>query len=91
MGAKGCSRKGSGLCQLSKRCSPGLNRAIVQHLLQQAGLEGHSVHAVSGLPVDSFYLKDGSRREETLARKRLSLKQGVQPIDGRPCLFGKAA
>ncbi|MCB1753497.1 MAG: ParM/StbA family protein [Gammaproteobacteria bacterium] len=60
----------------------GLNRAIVQHGLQQAGLEGHSVHAVSGLPVGSFYLKDGSRREETLARKRASLKQLVQPLDG---------
>jgi plasmid segregation protein ParM len=61
----------------------GLNRAIVQHGLQQAGLEGHSVHAVSGLPVGSFYLKDGSRREETLTRKRTSLKQRVQPLDGR--------
>ena len=37
----------------------GLNRAIVQHGLQQAGLAAHSVHAVSGLPVSSFYLKDG--------------------------------
>ncbi len=61
----------------------GLNRAIVQHGLQKAGLGGHSVHAVSGLPVGSFYLKDGSRREETLASKRASLKQAVQPIDGR--------
>ena len=61
----------------------GLNRAIVQHALQQAGLEGHSVHAVSGLPIGSFYLKNGSRREETLARKRASLKQSVQPLDGR--------
>ena len=61
----------------------GLNRAIVQHALQQAGLGGHSVHAVSGLPVSSFYLKDGSRREETLSKKRDSLKKTVQPIDGR--------
>ena len=61
----------------------GLNRAIVQHGLQKAGLGGHSVHAVSGLPVSSFYLKDGSRREETLAKKRASLKRAVQPIDGR--------
>ena len=61
----------------------GLNRAIVQHGLQQAGLQGHSLHAVSGLPVGSFYLKDGSRREEILARKRASLKKPVQPLDGR--------
>lgn len=61
----------------------GLNRAIVQHALQAAGLAGQSVHAVSGLPVSSFYLKDGSQREELIARKRNSLKQPVQPIDGR--------
>jgi len=61
----------------------GLNRAIVQHALQQAGLGGQSVHAVSGLPVGSFYQGDGSRREETLARKRASLKLGVDPLDGR--------
>lgn len=61
----------------------GLNRAIVQHGLQKAGLGGHSVHVVSGLPVGGFYLKDGSRREETLTKKRDSLKRAVRPIDGR--------
>lgn len=61
----------------------GLNRAIVQHALQQAGLGGRSVHAVSGLPVGSFYRKDGSRCEDTLVRKRDSLKQAVSPLDGR--------
>ncbi|MGB5564215.1 MAG: ParM/StbA family protein, partial [Sedimenticolaceae bacterium] len=66
----------------------GLNRVIVQHGLQKAGLAGHSVHAVSGLPVGSFYLKDGSRREETLTKKRDSLKRAVRPIDGRlPAAF----
>ena len=61
----------------------GLNRAIVQHALHEAGLGGQSVHAVSGLPVSSFYLKDGSQRMEVVERKRNSLKQAVQPIDGR--------
>ncbi len=61
----------------------GLNRAIVQHALHEAGLAGQSVHAVSGLPIASFYSKDGSRRMEVLERKRSSLKQTVQPIDGR--------
>ena len=61
----------------------GLNRAIVQHALHKAGLAGRSVHAVSGLPVSSFYLKDGSQRLEVVERKRESLKQGVRPIDGR--------
>jgi plasmid segregation protein ParM len=61
----------------------GLNRAIVQHALQQAGLAGHSAHAVSGLPVSSFYLKDGNQRLALIERKRASLKKPVQPIDGR--------
>ena len=61
----------------------GLNRAIVQHALHEAGLAGQSVHAVTGLPVGSFYLKDGSRRTEIVERKRKSLMQPVKPIDGR--------
>ena len=61
----------------------GMNRAIVQHALQQAGLGGHSLHAVSGLPVSAFYLRDGSQRHKTLEKKRTSLKQSVQPIDGQ--------
>ncbi|WP_051906293.1 ParM/StbA family protein [Methylomarinum vadi] len=60
----------------------GLNRAVVQHALQQAGLAGKSVHAVSGLPVSSFYRKSGEHRQETIARKRDSLKQTVHPLSG---------
>jgi plasmid segregation protein ParM len=58
----------------------GLNRATVQHALQQAGLAGRSVHAVSGLPVSAFYRKSGEHRQETIARKRDSLKQSVRPL-----------
>lgn len=61
----------------------GLNRAIVQHALHEAGLAGRSVHAVSGLPVSSFYLKDGSQRLAVVERKQASLKQPVQAVDGR--------
>ena len=61
----------------------GLNRAIVQHALQQAGLGGQTLHAVSGLPVSAFYLQDGSQRHNTLEKKRMSLKQSVQPIGER--------
>ena len=57
----------------------GLNRAIVQHALQQAGLAGRAVHAVSGLPVSAFYRKSGEHRQETIARKRDSLRQAVHP------------
>ena len=60
----------------------GLNRAIVQHALQQAGLAGRTVHAVSGLPVSAFYRKSGEHRQQTLAKKRDSLKQAVRPVSG---------
>lgn len=60
-----------------------LNRAIVQHALQEAHLAGCSVHAVSGLPIGSFYLKDGGQRREFIERKRASLNVAVQPLDGR--------
>ena len=57
----------------------GLNRAIVQHALQQAGLAGRAVHAVSGLPVSAFYRKSGEHRQETIAKKRDSLRLAVHP------------
>jgi len=58
----------------------GLNRAIVQHALQQAGLAGRTVHAVSGLPVRAFYRTNGERRQEMIARKLDSLKQSTRPL-----------
>ena len=63
----------------------GLNRAVVQHALQQAGFTGRTVDAVSGLPVSAFYSKSGEQRHETINRKRDSLKQAVRPLsDGLP-------
>jgi plasmid segregation protein ParM len=58
----------------------GLNRAIAQHALQEAGLAGRTVHAVSGLPVSAFYRKSGDRRLETITKKQDSLKQSVRPM-----------
>ena len=58
----------------------GLNRAVVQHALQRAGLTGRTVHAVSGLPVGTFYRNSGQRRQEVITRKRDSLKQAVRPL-----------
>ena len=58
----------------------GLNRAITQHALQQAGIAGRTVHAVSGLPVGAFYRKNGDRRQETITKKQDSLKQSVCPM-----------
>ena len=55
----------------------GLNRVIVQHALQEAGLSGRSVHAVSGLPVSGFYRKNGERRTKPIEQKHNSLKQPV--------------
>ncbi|MEW8028783.1 MAG: ParM/StbA family protein, partial [Candidatus Thiodiazotropha sp.] len=58
----------------------GLNRAIVQHALQDAGFAGRTLHAVSGLPVSAFYRKSGERRQETITKKQESLKQAVRPM-----------
>lgn len=62
----------------------GLNRVIVQHALQEAGLAGRTIHAVSGLPVGSFYLNTGEIRSDAIARKRESLKAPARPLSGKP-------
>ena len=59
-------------------CS-GMNRAIVQHALQCADLEGGDVHAISGLPVSTFYLNGGGRRDAAIDAKRANLLIPVQP------------
>ena len=61
----------------------GMNRVIVQHALQEAGLAGRSVHAVSGLPVSAFYKQNGERRRDAIEKKRHSLKQAVRPMSER--------
>ncbi len=59
-------------------CS-GMNRAIVQHALQQAGLEGCDIEAVSGMPVSAFYRNCGDRRNRAINDKRQNLLQPVRP------------
>ena len=61
-----------------------LNRVIVQHALQQAGLSGRSVHLVTGLPVAAFYRNDGQRRQQGIDQKRDKLKLAVEPLAGNP-------
>ncbi len=58
----------------------GLNRVIVQHALQSAGLAGQTLHLVSGLPVRAFYRHDGQRRTEAIANKCDNLKLPVRPF-----------
>jgi plasmid segregation protein ParM len=58
----------------------GLNRSIVQHALKVAGLEGRSIHVVSGLPVSSFYLKNGEHRTDAIGKKCESLKLPTRPL-----------
>ena len=55
----------------------GLNRVIVQHALQDMGLSGQTVHAISGLPVNAFYRNNGEQRREAIQKKQDSLKQSV--------------
>ena len=57
----------------------GLNRVIVQHVLQQANLGGYSIQAVSGLPVSAFYLTRRSRNQKS---ERLCLS--VDSVSPRP-------
>ena len=59
-------------------CS-GMNRAIVQHALQQAELAGCNVDAVSGLPVSAFYRNSGARRRGAISEKQDNLLLPVQP------------
>lgn len=63
-------------------CS-GLNRVLVQHALQQAGLSGQSVHMVSGLPVSAFYRSDGEKRQQAIQQKCANLKKSVEPLSIR--------
>ena len=60
----------------------GMNRAIVQHALQCADLDGAEISAVSGLPVATFYRSTGSRRKSAIDAKRDSLCQRVAPRNG---------
>lgn len=63
--------------------SSGLNRVIVQHALQVAGMGGRPIHVVSGLPMNAFYLPDGSKRTSAIEAKQVSLLQAVSCADGR--------
>jgi len=68
--------------QFDGYATSGLNRAIVQHTLQAAGLAGCAVHAVSGLPVSGFYAADGTQRRDAIDAKRRSLLQTVRCLSG---------
>lgn len=59
-----------------------LNRVIVQHALQEAGLGGRVINAVSGLPVRSFYHADGVKRSDFIAQKIAHLRTAARPADG---------
>jgi len=59
-------------------CS-GMNRAIVQHALQCAGLEGLDIDAVSGLPVSAYYRSSGAKRSGAINDKQVNLLQPVKP------------
>ena len=58
-----------------------LNRVIVQHALQAAGLSGRVLHAVSGLPVSTFYHAEGAKRNDFITQKRANLKTAARPAD----------
>ena len=55
---------------------------LKEHLKAHLEASGHEV-VDFGVGSDRGYLKDGSQRAETVEKKRASLKQRVEPIDGR--------
>ena len=60
-------------------CS-GMNRAIVQHAMLNAGLEAADVDAVSGLPVSAFYRNSGAKRQSAINDKQQNLLIPVRPL-----------
>ena len=59
-----------------------MNRAIVQHAFQQAGLAGRSLHVVSGLPVGAFYSHNGDRRTSAIQQKIHNLTIDIHCLGG---------
>ncbi len=57
-----------------------LNRAIVQHALQCADLEGEDVIVATGMPVSAFFDKTGQRRDTDIERKKDNLLEPVKPL-----------
>ena len=58
----------------------GLNRAIVQHALQCADLEGEDIIVASGMPVSAFYGRAGTLRASDIEEKRSNLLEPVEPL-----------
>jgi len=58
----------------------GLNRVIMQHVLQDVGLSVRTVHAASGLPVSAFYRKNGEQHSKAIKKKQAILKQIVHSL-----------
>jgi plasmid segregation protein ParM len=60
-----------------------LNRVIVHHALRMAGLSGKPVNLVTGLPVDSYFLKgrQAGPNKTLIERKIASLAVPVTPCD----------
>lgn len=57
-----------------------LNRAIVQHALQCADLEGQDIIVASGMPVSAFYDHSGLRRDSDIEKKLGNLLEPVEPL-----------
>lgn len=60
-----------------------INRVLVNHVLQRAGLGGKAIGLATGLPFQSFFLPGGSEANQELISKKISnLATGVTPLDG---------
>ncbi|SFF31219.1 ParM/StbA family protein [Paracidovorax wautersii] len=60
-----------------------VNRVLIHDALIQAGLGGKDVRIVTGLPVDNYYLRNGSERNIALieAKKKNLLEGKIRPLN----------
>lgn len=59
-----------------------LNRVLVNHALVSAGFGGKEVFLVCGLPVDDYFMFDGSKNEKKISTKKANLQKGVKAAKG---------
>lgn len=59
-----------------------LNLVAIHHALRLAGLSGRDVKIATGLPVGSFYNREGRINRALIERKREGIRKQLQSIDG---------
>jgi plasmid segregation protein ParM len=69
-----------------------INRVLVNHVIQLAGLSGQSIRLATGLPFEKFFMPGASEPNQALInRKKNNLAIEVRPLTGAlpPCIVGQ--